>query len=208
MHSDASQAVGKVPIDLSQTPVDLLTATGHKVYGPKGIGILFVRDGVRVAPLLHGGGQERALRPGTEDVAGAVGLATAFRLAIEDREREMARLGGLRDRLEGALLERLPGVRVNAGPSHRSPHVSSVGFADLGDGPLLVMALDMEGVAVSGGSACSSGRSGSHVIAALYGADDGFTSVRYSFGRGTVEAHVDRAVEVTVAAVERMRGAA
>lgn len=204
-HTDAVQAVGKVPVDVARVPVDLLTVTGHKIYGPKGTGALFVRRGVEVAPLLVGGGQERGVRPGTEDVAGAVGLATALRLAVEEREDEARRLEALRRELEARLTSTVDGLRVNAGEAPRAPHVSSVAVSDM-DGQSLLMALDLEGVAASGGSACQSGAGGgSHVVRALYGEDDRRATVRFSLGRGTTADEVDRAAEVTAAVVARLR---
>jgi cysteine desulfurase len=205
MHTDAVQAVGKVPVRVDETPVDLLTVTGHKIYGPKGTALLFVRAGTSISPLLHGGGQERSLRPGTEDVGGAVGLACALRLAVEEREAEAARLGMLRDLLEESLAERVEGLRVNAGQAPRAPHVGSVAVPGV-DGRTLLMALDMEGISVSGGSACNSGAvAGSHVIAALYGADDAHAIVRFSLGRSTSVQDVTRAVQVTAGVVARLR---
>jgi cysteine desulfurase len=204
-HTDAVQAVGKIPVRVDQFPVDLLTVTGHKIYGPKGTALLFVREGTHLDPNLHGGGQERALRPGTEDVAGAVGLATALRLAAAEREDEVGRLASLRDELEFRLQAGLGGLRINAGEAPRAPHVSSVAVAGV-DGMSLLMALDLEGIAASGGSACSSGSSaGSHVIGALYGASDPHATVRFSLGRGSTQAHVERAAAVTTAVVARLR---
>lgn len=195
MHTDASQALGKVSVDVAATPIDLLTATGHKIYGPKGAGILFARSGTPLAPMLRGGGQERAIRPGTEDVAGAVGLATAIRLAVEEVDALSARLAELRQELEGRLDEAVPGVRINCGDARRAPHVVSVGISGIEDGEALLMALDLEGIAVSGGSACHSGAGkGSHVIAALYGDDDPTATVRFSLGRATSSADIERAV--------------
>ncbi|MDX1646854.1 MAG: cysteine desulfurase family protein [Longimicrobiales bacterium] len=206
VHTDASQAVGKVPVDVSRVPVDLLTATGHKINGPKGAGILFVREGTPLEPILFGGGQERSLRPGTEDVAGAVGLAMAVELAVKEQRRDAERLRALRDRLESALVSSIPSLRINSGEGPRAAHVASVGIPDVDDGQRLLMALDLEGVAVSGGSACHSGAGkGSHVIAALYGEDDAMATVRYSLGRDTRAADVDRAVTATVAVIERLR---
>ncbi len=208
LHSDAAQAIGKVAVDVRRTPVDLLSGTGHKVYGPKGTGFLYAREGTPVAPLLHGGGQERALRPGTQDVAGAVGLATAVRLAVAEQEASAARMRALGARLERGLLSELEGVRINAGQAERAPHVLSVGVGGIEDGSALVMALDLEGIAVSGGSACTSGSmKASHVMRALYGPDDSHATVRYSFGRETDEADVDAALRATVAVVQRMRAA-
>jgi cysteine desulfurase len=206
LHSDAAQAVGKVPVSVADVPVDLLSGTGHKIYGPKGTGFLFVREGTLVTPLLHGGGQEHGLRPGTQDVAGAVGLATAMRLAVAERETEAQRLCALRRALETRLTEALDGLRVNAGTAPRAPHVSSIAVAGVEDGSALVMGLDLEGIAVSGGSACTSGATrASHVIQALYGRDDASATVRFSLGRETTEVHLPRAVEAMVRVVGRAR---
>ena len=208
VHTDAAQAVGKVRVDVRDVAVDLLSATGHKIYGPKGTGLLFVREGTPLAPLLHGGGQERGLRPGTEDVPGAVGLATAVRLAVEEQRAEAERLTVLRDRLAALLRGSIEGVRINAVEATRAPHVLSVGFLGIEDGSALVMALDIDGVAVSGGSACSSGASqSSHVIRALYGPDDRRATVRFSFGRGSDAAGVERAARAAADIVGKMREA-
>ncbi len=205
LHTDAVQAVGKVPVRVDEVPVGLLTLTGHKISGPKGTGVLFVRSGVRLDPLVHGGGQERGLRPGTEDVAGAVGVATALELAVRERESEAARLDGLRSRLEEGLLGGISDARANAGGAPRAPHITSVGIDGI-DGQALLAALDLEGIAVSGGSACNSGSTGgSHVIRALYGADDTRSTVRFSLGRTTGASDVQRAVDVTCGVVERLK---
>jgi cysteine desulfurase len=190
---------------VQRLPVDLLTVTGHKIYGPKGTGLLYVRSGTALRPLLHGGGQESTLRPGTQDVAGAAGMATALRLALEEQAVEARRLQTLRDALEARLTASLEGIRVNAGEAPRAPHVASVAIPDV-DGQALLMALDLEGIAASGGSACSSGATkASHVIAALYGDDDPFATVRFSLGRSTAEDDVDRAARVVAEAVGRLR---
>jgi cysteine desulfurase len=203
--ADAVQAVGKIPVRVDQVPVDLLTLTGHKIYGPRGCGLLYVRSGTHLSPLLHGGGQERGLRPGTEDVAGSVGLATALRLAVEEQEAEALRLARLRDALEAGITSRVDGVRVNGGEGRRAPHVSSLAIPDV-DGQALLMALDMAGIAISGGSACDSGAAkGSHVIAALYGDADPYATVRFSMGRATTEDHARSALEATVTVIEGLR---
>jgi cysteine desulfurase len=206
LHTDAVQAIGKVPVSVVDAPVHLLSATGHKIYGPKGTGLLFARTGTTVAPLLFGGGQERALRPGTEDVAGAVGLAAAMRLVVDEQAVESERLRALRDRLEARVLAGLDGVRINGGSAVRAPHISSLGVEDV-DGQALLMALDLEGLAASGGSACASGSTaGSHVISALYGADDPRATVRFSLGRTSDQIDVDRAADVLTRIVSRLRG--
>ena len=209
LHTDAVQAVGKVAVDLSQHEgIRLLTVSGHKIYGPKGTGLLVVRRGTRLDPLLHGGGQERQLRPGTEDVAGAVGMATALRLAVEEREEESARLAGLRDRLEGHVTSELDGVIVAGAEARRGPHVTNLGFQGV-DATMLLINLDLEGIAASGASACQSGSGkGSHVIEALYGPDHGYAHVRFSLGHLSDEETVDRAARSVVEVVRRLRGTA
>ena len=205
LHTDAVQAIGKVPVSVADSPIHLLTATGHKIYGPKGTGLLFVRKGVELSPLLHGGGQERALRPGTEDVPGAVGLACALRLAVAERAQEAARLQALRDGLEHRLMGALPGLRINGGEANRGPHISSLGIEGV-DGGALLPALDLDGIAVSGGSACASGTAkGSHVIAAMYGAQDARATVRISLGRSTTESETERAADTLSDLVARLR---
>ena len=205
-HTDAVQAVGKVEVDLSKHQgIRLLTISGHKIYGPKGTGLLFVRRGTRLTPLLHGGGQERKLRPGTEDVAGAVGLATALRLAVEEREAEAVRLGSLRDRLEAHLKSELEGVLIAGEDAPRGPHVSNVGFRGVNPTMLLIN-LDLEGIAASGASACQSGSGrGSHVIEALYGPDHGHGHVRFSLGQLSDEESIGAAAQRVVEVVRRLR---
>jgi len=205
LHSDAVQAIGKVPVRVDEHPVALLTLTGHKISGPKGTGVLFVRTGTHLNPLVHGGGQERGLRPGTEDVAGAVGFATALELAVREQEAEAPRLEGLRRDLESALRSRIPDVRVNAGGARRAPHVVSIGIEGI-DAAAALAALDLDGVAASGGSACSSGSTAaSHVITALYGPEDHLATVRFSLGRTTTAREIEQTVEVTCRVVERLR---
>lgn len=204
VHSDAVQAVGKIPVRVDEVPVDLLTVTGHKIYGPKGMAILFVREGTELAPGLFGGGQERGLRPGTPDVAGAVGLAEAIALAVEEREEEAGRLAALRDALEEGLAAAIPGLRVHGAEGRRAPHVSNVGVPGV-NGEGLLMGMDMEGVAVSGGSACESGTTRtSHVLEAMHGTEGGFAPLRFSLGRETDRSEVDAAVEATLRVVERL----
>jgi cysteine desulfurase len=206
VHSDAVQAVGKVPVDAGEEGPHLLTVTGHKIHGPKGTGLLVVRPGVKLLPLLFGGGQEGGLRPGTQDVAGAVGLATALELAVRERETEAPRLAALRDLLEAGLGERLTGIRVHGGTGERAPHVSNVGIRGI-DQETLLAGLDLEGILVSGGSACASGvPRASHVLRAMYGAEaDGWATVRFSLGRQTTGEEIRRAVEVTASLALRLR---
>lgn len=194
VHTDASQALGKVAIDLEGLGIHLLTATGHKIGGPRGTGLLFVRDGVEIEPLMFGGGQERTLRPGTEDVAGAIGLTEAICLAVQELDRCPRHLTAMRDRLEARLVRAIPHLRVNCEEARRVPHILSLGVPDITNPAAFLMALDLEGIAASSGSACQSGAaSKSHVISALYGPNDPFTTVRFSVGPSTTEDQVEQA---------------
>ena len=205
-HSDAVQALGKLRVRVDELPVALLAFSAHKLGGPKGVGALYVRRGTRLAPLMHGGGQERGLRPGTEDVAGAAAFAAAAEAAEAERQVVMARIGGLRDRLEAGLCARVPGLVVNAATAPRLPTISNVSVPGA-DPEMLLMALDLEGTAVSSGSACSSGAvTPSHVLTAMGLAPElAGPSVRFSLGRDTTEAEIDRVLEVFPAVAERVR---
>ena len=204
-HTDAVQALGKIPVTVKDLPVDLLSLTGHKIYGAKGTGVLFVRKGVDITPLMFGGGQERALRPGTEDVAGAVGMSIAVDLAVAEQESEAARLRGLRDRLQSRLQSRIAGLRVHCDVPNRAPHILNVGIPDV-DPEALLAGLDLEGIAASAGSACDSGaQAASHVLEALYGRLEGVAALRFSPGHSTTDDDVDRAADVTVGVLDRIR---
>lgn len=206
VHTDAVQAVGRVPVRVDEVAVDLLSLSGHKLYGPKSAGALFVRSGTEVHARIHGGGQEAGLRPGTQDVAGAVGLAEAVCLAVEEQEEARARHLALRERLLGRLRAELPDLRVHGEGAELSGHVLSVGIPGLG-GEMLMVSLDMEGVAVSGGSACQSGSGGvSHVLEAMFGEAALPAAIRYSFGRPTTEAQIDEAAAATARVVHRLLG--
>lgn len=208
-HTDAVQALGKVPVRVDAVPVDLLALSAHKIGGPGGVGALFVRKGTRLAPLLFGGGQERGLRPGTEDVAGAVGFALAAELAEWEREREMARLAGLRDRLEAGLRAAVPDLRVNGAEADRLPTISNLSFPGA-DAESLLMTLDLEGIAASSGSACSSGaKEPSHVLSAMGAPPErAGPSVRFSLGRGTTEQEIERVIRTVPPLAERVRALA
>lgn len=205
LHSDAVQAVGKLPVRVDEVPVSILSLSAHKLYGPKSTGAIFVRQGTQLNSSLHGGGQESGLRPGTQDVPGIVGLAAAITIAVSEQADFQARLIGLRDRLHGRLRDLIPSVRVNGDGAPRAGHVLNIGIPDL-PSEMLMISLDMEGLAVSGGSACNSGSSsGSHVLAAIYGDDACAANIRYSFGRKTTEDEVDRAAEITARVVARLQ---
>jgi cysteine desulfurase len=205
-HSDAVQAFGKIAIDLSALPIDLLTISGHKIGAPKGIGALFVRRGTRVEPLMHGGDQDRGRRPGTENVAFAVGLARAAELAVEEREAECTRLAQLRDRLEAALLARIPDAVVHGRAAPRAPHILNISVAGT-DSESLLMALDLQGVACSAGSACQSGSvTPSHVLRAMGVRPEIATSaIRMSLGSLTSDDGVTRVAELFPALIQKAR---
>ena len=205
-HTDAVQALGKVPVSVADLPIDLLSLAGHKIYGAKGTGVLFVRRGVDITPLLFGGGQERALRPGTEDVAGAVGMSIAVDLAVREQESEAARLRKLRDLLQSRLENNISGLRIHGNVPNRAPHILNVGIENV-DPDALLAGLDLEGIAASTGSACDSGaQAASHVLEALYGRLEGVAALRFSLGRATTEEDVNRAAEATVRVLERIVG--
>jgi cysteine desulfurase len=200
-HTDAAQSAGKVPLDVSGWGVDLCSLTAHKMHGPKGIGALYVRRGVRLAPLLHGGGQERGLRAGTLPTHQIVGIGTTFALA--DPAANGPRLAGLRARLHAGLA-RLGDVTLNGSPERSAPHVLSLSFGGV-DGESLRLALS--DIAVSAGSACaSSNPEPSHVLSALGLSDARAQStLRFGIGRFTTEAEVDRVIERVAAEVGRLR---
>lgn len=205
-HTDAVQAFGKVPIDAKATPFDLLSISGHKIGAPKGIGALFIRRGTPMSPLLFGGSQDRGRRPGTENVAMAVGLARAAELTIAEREEECRRLGELRDRLEAALLERIPNAVIHGRGAPRAPHVTSISVPGT-DSESLLMALDLRGVACSAGSACQSGSiTPSHVLTALgVPADLAGAAIRMSLGPLTTDDCITRVAELFPALAEKAR---
>lgn len=211
VHADAVQAVGKVPVSPAGLGVDLLSFTAHKLGGPRGAGVLWVRGGVRLAPLFAGGGQERGRRGGTENVAAIVGLAAALDAASARLAEEEARIGALRDAFENALLERLPGARVqgrDAPAPGRLPTVTSVTFPGA-DGETLLAALDLEGIAASSGSACASGTPAPSRVLLACGLPvaDVRATLRFSFGWTTTEEDVERLLEALPKLVARCRAA-
>jgi cysteine desulfurase len=207
VHSDAVQAAGKLPLDVRALGVDLLALSAHKIYGPQGVGALYVRRGTRMKALLRGGAQERNRRAGTENVAGIVGLGRAAALAARDLAAEASRLAPLRDRLESRLLA-VPGARRN-GDGPRVPNTANVSF-ERTEAESLLLALDLQGLAVSTGAACAAGAmEPSHVLRAMGLPPERVQgSVRFSLGRSTTEEQVDRAAEMVAAAVARQRESA
>ena len=205
-HTDAVQAFGKVLVDARTTAFDVLSLSGHKIGAPKGIGALYVRRGTPIEPLMFGGTQDRGRRPGTENVAMAVGLARAAELAVAEREREWTTLAALRDRLEAALLERIPDAVIHGRGAPRAPHILNISVPGT-DSESLLMALDLRGIACSAGSACQSGSiSPSHVLAAIgVPADLATSAIRMSLGCLTTDACVDRVADVFPMLVEKAR---
>jgi cysteine desulfurase len=208
-HTDAVQAVGKVPIDVRTAGIDLLSLSAHKFHGPQGIGALYARAGVELAPLIHGGGQERGLRSATENVAGIVGLGRASEIAREEMTAEAVRLVGLRDRLLEGVLDRVPSAYLIGHRYKRLPGHLCIGFEGLeGEAIKLLLALDERGIAVSSGSACSAHHAGepSHVLQAM-----GFDpirargSLRITLGRFNTEADVGRFLEALPEAIATLR---
>lgn len=196
-HSDTVQTMGHYTFDLERTPVDFITCAAHKFHGPKGVGFLYMRNGAGLKPMILGGSQERNMRAGTENIAGIVGLAKAMELAYSDLDEHHRHVQGLKDLMKTRLLAEVPGVGFNGDPGPDSLYtVLSVRFPDDGKSEMLLYNLDIEGVACSGGSACSSGSNkGSHVLGALYPERPG-ANIRFSFSRYTQAADVERAVAV------------
>jgi len=207
-HTDAVQTFGRLPIDVEALRVDLLTISGHKIYGPKGIGALYVRPGTTIIPQIHGGEQEHGVRAGTANVAAAVGMACAAKLALESMPTESRRLRALRDRLEGGILSRISGTRRNGDRDRRLPNTSNISFQGIRADALMV-ALDLEGVEVSAGAACAAGSlESSHVLRAMgRGPEIDGGGIRFSLGARTTEAEIERVLELLPPLVERVRAA-
>lgn len=206
VHTDAVQAFGKVKIDARTQKFDFLTISGHKFGAPKGIGALFIRRGTHLEPLMHGGMQDRGRRPGTENVAAAVGLARAAELALAECEAHCERLRELRDRLEAGIVARVPDVIVHGRGAERAPHILNVSVPGT-DSESLLMALDLRGIAASGGSACQSGSiSPSHVLTAIGVRPElASAAVRMSLGALTTDRCIDRVIEVFPTLVAKAR---
>jgi cysteine desulfurase len=205
-HTDAVQAFGKVPLSVRGLPCTLLTISGHKIGAPKGIGALIVRDRKAIEAIIHGGGQQYGMRPGTENVAGAVALGRAALLAAEEQAQEAARLRGLRDALADRLKTGVPDLTVTAESSERAPHVLNVAISGA-DSEALLMHLDLAGVAASSGSACSTGSvEPSHVLVAMgVPRELALGAIRFSLGHESTAADVERVAEVMPVVVAKVR---
>ncbi|WP_258359934.1 cysteine desulfurase NifS [Moorella sulfitireducens (nom. illeg.)] len=205
-HTDAVQSVGKIPVDVDELNVDLLSASAHKIYGPKGVGCLYIRKGTRITPILHGGGQERKRRPGTENMPGIVGFGRAAELAGKELPHEMKRLQALRDKLIDGILERIEDVQVNGDRENRVATNANFSFRYV-EGESLLLSLDMKGICASSGSACTSGSlDPSHVLLAMgIPHEVAHGSVRMTLGRDNTEADIDYVLEVMPEIVTRLR---
>src|SRR5579859_4307231 len=205
-HTDAVQSAGKIPINIKALQLDLLSISGHKFYAPKGIGALFIKSGTRLRQLLYGGHHQRGFRPGTENVAGIVGLGKAAEIARISLSADAKHVSTLRDNLELGLLDRIPQVRINGGLAPRTPNTTNIMFAGI-EGEALVIALDLKGLACSVGAACSSGAvEPSHGLTAIgLSQEVAKSSLRFSLGRHTTESEIDFALEVIPAAVAQLR---
>jgi cysteine desulfurase len=207
-HTDAVQAFGKVDVDARKVPFDFATVSGHKIGAPKGIGAAFVRRGTVIEPLFHGGSQDRGRRPGTENVAMVIGFALAAELAVAEREEEWKKLETMRNRLEQALLARIPDAVIHGrGASERAPHITSISVPGT-DSESMLMALDLRGIGCSAGSACQSGSiTPSHVLTAIgVEPDVANSAIRMSIGCLTTDECIDRIAEVFPTLVAKARG--
>ncbi|OYD16801.1 cysteine desulfurase NifS [candidate division WOR-3 bacterium JGI_Cruoil_03_51_56] len=205
-HTDAVQAVGKIPTDVNELGVDLLSLSGHKFYGPKGVGALFIRKRTKIDGLLHGGRHERNRRAGTENVPGIVGLGKTCEIAMEEREEEAKRLRALRDRLEKGIAENIEDVVINGHPGKRLAGTLNICIKYV-EGESMLLNLDYEGIAASSGSACTSGSlEPSHVLLALgIPPEVAHGSLRFSLGRDNTDEDIDRVIEVLPPIVKKLR---
>jgi cysteine desulfurase len=207
-HTDAVQACGKIVINLNYIPVDMLSISSHKIYGPKGVGATYIKDGLRVDPFIHGGGQERGRRSGTENVPAIVGFGKACEIVKEELKSQKSgvRIKGMRDQLHKRIAEKIDCLKLNGHPDKRLPNTLNLSFEDV-EGESLVMSLDLEGIAVSTGSACSEGNvEASHVLLAMgLSKEEALSSLRISLGRFTEKGHIDHVLDVLPGIVERIR---
>jgi cysteine desulfurase len=205
-HTDAVQTVGHIPVDANELGVDLLSISAHKLYGPKGVGALYIRKGTKLIPFMHGGEQERRRRASTENVAGIVGLGTAAELARQEMDEEVQRLTRLRNRLIKGLLERIDHVRLNGHPQKRLPNNINVSI-DFVEGESMLLNLDLEGICASTGSACSSSSlEPSHVLLAMGLAhEQAHGSLRFTLGKWTTEEEIGQVLEVLPRIVAKLR---
>ena len=206
LHVDAVQSVGKIPVDVKAMSIDLLSLSAHKIYGPKGVGALYVRRGTRMVPLMHGGHHERNRRAGTENVPGIVGLGKAAEIAQRDMAQDFVHVRTLRDALHDKIVERVERVHLNGHPTERLPGTLNLSFEAV-EGESMILSLDLEGVAISSGSACTSGTlEPSHVLTAMGVPPElSQTALRFSPGRGNTMEDIELVADLIPPSVERLR---
>jgi cysteine desulfurase len=205
-HTDAVQAFGKVPVSVDDLGIDLMTLSAHKIYGPKGVGALYVRKGSAMAPVLTGGSHERGKRAGTENIAAIAGFAKAAELAVENLAQDAVHMTALRDAFEEQVVQRIAQVRVNGRDASRVPNTSSMSFASV-DGESILLHLDLKGICASTGSACATGSAQpSHVMRAMgLSPMDAQSTIRFSLGRDTSQGDLDFTVRVLEDTIEKLR---
>ena len=205
-HTDAVQAMGSIKIDVNEYNIDLLSLSAHKFHGPKGIGLLYVRSGVRINKLIYGGHQERSYRPGTTNTAGIVGMAKALSIAVEEMEENNKKVKFLRDRFIDGVLTRISDCKLNGGREHRLVSNANFSFAYI-EGESILMTLDLNGIAVSSGSACSSGSLEPSYVILATGAEieEAHSSIRFSFGKDNTIEEVDYVLDTLVQTIEKLR---
>ncbi len=205
-HTDAVQAMGSIKIDVNEYNIDLLSLSAHKFHGPKGIGLLYVRSGVRINKLINGGHQERSYRPGTTNTAGIVGMAKALSIAVEEMEENNKKVKFLRDRFIDGVLARISDCKLNGGREHRLVSNANFSFAYI-EGESILMTLDLNGIAVSSGSACSSGSLEPSYVILATGAEieEAHSSIRFSFGKDNTIEEVDYVLDTLVQTIEKLR---
>jgi len=206
VHTDVVQAVGKIPVNLAELGVDLAAMSAHKFYGPKGVGALYIRKGVRIEPVIFGGGHERGLRPATLNVPGIAGMGLAAKIARQSLQENIKKIKAMRDRFEQMIKERIPKIRINGGETERLPNTSNISFEGV-EGEAILYDLDRLGIAVSSGSACASSKAEpSHVLVAMgLGGMVARSAVRFSFGLANSPEQVEYVVDSLVKTVERLR---
>jgi len=205
-HSDAVQSIGKIEVDVEKIGLDMLSLTGHKIYGPKGVGALFIRSGIKIAPLFYGGSHEKKRRPGTENVAGAVGLAVALEIARDRMQQDFEQFKQLADYFIDRIIASIPDCRLNGSREQRVPQTVNISLDGI-EGESVVLGLDLEGVAVASGSACTSGAiEPSHVLTAMgIPPASAQGAVRFSMGRATTRDDLDYVLQVLPPIVQRLR---
>lgn len=206
VHTDAVQAIGNVPIDVNELGVDLLSMAGHKFYGPKGVGVLYIRKGTKIHSFVQGGGQEKGVRAGTENLPGIVGIGKAIELAVQNLDSYATKVKGLRDKLIKEIIDKVPYVKLNGHPQNRLPGNVNISFEFI-EGESMLLMLDMKGICASSGSACTSGSlDPSHVLLAIgLPHEMAHGSLRVTFGEENTQEDVEKIVEILIPIVQRLR---